>query len=89
MLFQKQSNKVKKVINEYDPYKLIIMGAPEDEYYEEVKEIIEYMDKNKYKSEKVIKEEIIKICYNSFGIVYDIDEKEFDEMITKIMNIFI
>ena len=40
------SEKISNIINRWDPVKIFPM-APEDEYYDEIKKIKEYIEKNR------------------------------------------
>lgn len=68
-------NKIMIVVNEWDPIGFFPM-APKDEYINEIKKIIEYLNKNQDVSEEKLSKKINEIFIQSFGsdvYVEDID----------------
>lgn len=55
---------VKELIDEWDPFNLLAIHCPDDEYDEEIKDIVEVLPKVKSAGELAI--EINKIMYNAF-----------------------
>lgn len=68
-------NKIMIVVNEWDPIGFFPM-APKDEYINEIKKIIDYLNKNQDVSEEKLTKKINEIFIQSFGsdvYVEDID----------------
>lgn len=68
-------NKIIIVVNEWDPIGFFPM-APKDEYINEIKKIIEYLNKDQDVSEEKLSKKINEIFIRSFGsdvYVEDID----------------
>lgn len=57
--------RIREIVNRYDPIKLIKGGAPDDEYAPEVKMIAEAF--NETKSESALKNRVYSIFVEMFG----------------------
>ena len=73
------SEKISNIINRWDPVKIFPM-APEDEYYDEIKKIKEYIEKNRELSVDKLALKINEIFVQSFG--KDIFNKSLEECYT-------
>lgn len=78
-------NEVTVIINEWDPIGLF-PGAPLDEYYDEIQQILLFLDTNKTVEE--LSKRIKDIFENSFNsTVFDKSENECNEIAKKIMKL--
>ncbi len=79
-----KKDKIKQIVDKYDPIGLLAGGAPEDEYTSEISDILIMLDKEVQKNQ--LSEKIIELFEKSFG-EYVINYRSIKLMIDEIILI--